>query len=173
MFSIPVVAVLDEASDRGVSLALSVDDPLLEVALETFPQGGLAFRRELLRLGDGRNVSFSAHVVGHRAAWRPALRFMLRQFPDYFVSQVQDLTEFEGLGSYTWNMSKINVTRATSLGFKTNWDLSGTFMPYDGLFLPYQERWENLGPINGGLAKYNVTYEMIEQYYKDLQVHVV
>ncbi len=85
-------------------------------------------------------------------------------------------------------MSKINVTRARKLGFKTNWwiclpcslnrikivyrvafkriqvfiqdfcrDLSGTFMPYDGLFLPYQDTWENLGPINGGLAKYNVT----------------
>ena len=24
------------------------------------------------------------------------------------------------------------------VGFKTNWDLSGTFMPYDGLFYPYQ-----------------------------------
>ena len=43
-------------------------------------------------------------------------------------------------------------------------------MPYDGLFLPYQDRWENLGPINGGLAKYNVTYDMINAYYRDLQV---
>ena len=24
------------------------------------------------------------------------------------------------------------------VGFKTNWDLGGTFMPYDGLFYPYQ-----------------------------------
>ena len=114
------MTVLDEASDRGVSLALSVDDPLLEVALETFPDGGLAFRRELLRLGDGRNVTFSAHLVGHRAAWRPALRFMLGEFPEYFVSSVPDLASFEGLGSYTWNMSKINATRAKSLGFKVN-----------------------------------------------------
>ena len=42
-------------------------------------------------------------------------------------------------------------------------------MPYDGLFLPYQEEWLNLGPINGGLAQYNVTYQMINNYYKRIQ----
>jgi hypothetical protein len=50
-----------------------------------------------------------------------------------------------------------NASYAHAVGFKTNWDLSGTFMPYDGLFLPYTEEWQNLGPINGGLAQYNVT----------------
>ena len=43
-------------------------------------------------------------------------------------------------------------------------------MPYDGLFLPYQEQWLNLGPINGGLAQYNVTYSMIDSYYERIQV---
>lgn len=38
-------------------------------------------------------------------------------------------------------------------------------MPYDGLFLPYQEEWLNLGPINGGLEQYNVTYATMETYY--------
>ena len=52
------------------------------------------------------------------------------------------------------------------VGFKTNWDLGGTFMPYDGLFYPYQEEWLNLGPINEGLDQYNVTYAMINQYYQ-------
>ena len=42
-------------------------------------------------------------------------------------------------------------------------------MPYDGLFLPYQEKWLNLGPINGGLAQYNVTYGMIDQYLARIQ----
>jgi hypothetical protein len=51
----------------------------------------------------------------------------------------------------------------------TNWDLSGTFMPYDGLFLPYEEEWVNLGPINGGLAQYNVSYAMMDRYYEKIQ----
>lgn len=58
-------------------------------------------------------------------------------------------------------------------GFKTNWDLSGTWMPYDGLFLPYvnstSEQWLNLGPINGGLTQYNVTLDMINSYYVAIQ----
>eukprot|EP00658_Telonema_sp_P-2_P039704 TRINITY_DN28378_c0_g1_i1.p2 TRINITY_DN28378_c0_g1~~TRINITY_DN28378_c0_g1_i1.p2 ORF type:complete len:113 (-),score=27.22 TRINITY_DN28378_c0_g1_i1:95-433(-) len=52
---------------------------------------------------------------------------------------------------------------------KTNWDLSGTWMPYDGLFLPYQEEWLNLGPINAGLKQYNVTYPMMDRYYQQIQ----
>lgn len=43
------------------------------------------------------------------------------------------------------------------------------FIRYDGLFLPYQNKWENLGPINGGLAQYNVTYDMINSYYERIQ----
>ena len=43
------------------------------------------------------------------------------------------------------------------------------FHRYDGLFLPYQDEWLNLGPINGGLAQYNVTYPMIDKYYADIQ----
>ena len=35
--------------------------------------------------------------------------------------------------------------------------------------MPYQEKWENLGPINGGLAQYNVTFDMINAYYKQIQ----
>jgi hypothetical protein len=42
-------------------------------------------------------------------------------------------------------------------------------MPYDGLFLPYEEEWANLGPINGGLAQYNVTFDMMDRYYEKIQ----
>jgi hypothetical protein len=42
-------------------------------------------------------------------------------------------------------------------------------MPFDGLFLPYQDKWLNLGPINGGLAQYNVTFPMIDDYYEKIQ----
>ena len=40
----------------------------------------------------------------------------------------QHASEFEGLGSYTWNQQPYNATYAKAVGFKTNWDLSGTFM---------------------------------------------
>ena len=64
---------------------------------------------------------------------------------DGFILNMMDL--------YSWNQQPYNATRANAIGFKTNWDLSGTWMPYDGLFLPYIEEWPNLGPINGGLKQ--------------------
>ena len=33
----------------------------------------------------------------------------------------------------------------------------------------YQEQWLNLGPINQGLQQYNVTFQMINDYYKGIQ----
>lgn len=48
-------------------------------------------------------------------------------------------------------------------------ELSGTFMPYDGLFAPYQDEWLNLGPINEGLPQYNVTYARIEDFDASVQ----
>ena len=93
--------------------------------------------------------------MGHVACYRPALGFMVATFADHFEPWVDEAaaTDFEGLGSYSWNQEPYNASRARALGFKTNWDLSGTWMPYDGLFLPYQDKWLNLGPINGGLKK--------------------
>ena len=95
----------------------------------------------------GYGTRFSAHLLAHAADWRPALRFMTRESPSFFEPPIgaAAAAELEGLGSYSWNLDPLNATRARALGFKTNWDLSGTFMPYDGLFLPYQETWKNLG----------------------------
>jgi hypothetical protein len=167
-FILPLVTVLDPSQGVGISLALSPDDPLLELRLTTSSTGA-SFGRQLLRLGQGRVVHTTAHIYAHSASWRPALQRMTTLFAPYFEPWVDNAEEFEGLGSYSWNQEPYNQTRGRSLGFKTNWDLSGTWMPYDGLFLPYQERWLNLGPINGGLAQYNVTYSKIDDYYQRIQ----
>lgn len=62
-----------------------------------------------------------------------------------------------------------NAIYAAMVGFKTNWDLSGTLMPYDGLFSPYQDTWENLGPINPVLRQCSVTYAQIQGFYESVQ----
>ena len=167
-FSVPVATVLDTPNGVGITLAVSPEDPVMELYLNTTADG-VVFQRELLRIGQGRALSFTAHVVGHAACWRPGLSFMAATFAPFFEPWADDIVDFEGLGSYSWNQAPYNVSRGKALGFKTNWDLSGTFMPYDGLFLPYQDEWLNLGPINGGLAQYNVTYPMINKYYDQIQ----
>ena len=51
-----------------------------------------------------------------------------------------------------------------------DWCICGGFAwADDGLFLPYMDEWPNLGPINGGLKQYNVTYEKMESYYLSIQ----
>ena len=86
----------------------------------------------------------------------------------YVLPHVPDASRFDGLGGYAW-VAPTNASYAASVGFKTNWDLSGTFMPYDGLFAPYQDEWLNLGPINPGLPQYNVTYARIQAFYTSVQ----
>ena len=172
-FSLPIATLLlDEATDAGVSLALDPSDAITELTLHASP-GSLGFERELLRLGDSTRFStrFSAHLIGHAGCYRPGLAFLVGAFPSFFVPPVGDerAADFEGLASYSSNLDRIDAARARALGFKTNWDLSGTFMPYDGLFLPYQEEWPNLGPINRGLSHYNATFDMIEARYRSYQ----
>ena len=86
------------------------NDPLLEVMVHTHSQG-FAFSRELLRIAAGSDVEFTSHLAAHRADFRPALRFQVRAFPSFFVSEVEGLADFEGLGGYTWNMSAANASR--------------------------------------------------------------
>ncbi len=168
MFSVPVATVLPAEVGTAFSVVLNPGDPILELTLAVDARGAL-FGRELLRIGGKNPVTFSAHVIAHASCWRPGLQFATEQFPSFFFPWVEDATAFEGLGSYSWNQQPYNATRAKSIGFKTNWDLSGTWMPYDGLFLPYMDEWPNLGPINGGLKQYNVTYQKMEQYYEQIQ----
>eukprot|EP00041_Stephanoeca_diplocostata_P027866 m.777446 g.777446 ORF g.777446 m.777446 type:complete len:964 (-) comp23264_c0_seq2:304-3195(-) len=169
---IATVAATDarDATPVGFSLALDPADNLLELELSR-NDDTIAFARLLQRLDPehpGDPIAFTAHIVGHKPGWRAGLHWYTTAFSRFFLPKVGNIVDFEGLGSYSWYQGMYNATRATALGFKTNWDLSGTWMPYDGLFLPYQEEWLNLGPINEGLEQYNVTYDVIETYYADI-----
>ena len=57
MFSVPIATVLPAGAGAGFSLALSPEDPVLELTLAV-GASGLRFGRELLRLGSGRPVVF-------------------------------------------------------------------------------------------------------------------
>jgi hypothetical protein len=100
-FVLPVVSLL-LGGQAGVSLVLSPEDPILELDL-TVRADGAAFGRKLLRLGAGRPVAFSAHVIAHAPCWRPALQFATTRFAPYYEPWVEHAARFEGLGSYTWN----------------------------------------------------------------------
>ena len=164
-FTVPLVTLLRAADDFGLTLLLSAEEPLLELLLRA--DGNVVdFARLLRRLGPAATtapVTVTMHVRAHAADWRPALQLLLDAQPRLVLPHATNVSDFDGLGGYSWE-APINKTYADSVGFSTNWELSGTFMPYDGLFAPYQDQWLNLGPINAGLPQYNVTYARIAQF---------
>jgi hypothetical protein len=126
------------------------------------------FARLLRRLSAAAGPAvYTAHLRAHANDWRPALELLLHAFPAFVLPHAANASDFDGLGGYSWQ-APVNASYAASVGFKTLWELSGTFMPYDGLFAPYADEWENLGPINAGLPQYNVTYARIADF--DAQV---
>jgi len=82
MFSVPVATVLP-AAGSGFTLALDPADPILELTLAV-DANGVAFGRELLRIGGANPLRFSAHVVAHAGCWRPGLQFLTAEFPTFF-----------------------------------------------------------------------------------------
>jgi hypothetical protein len=164
------VTLLRAADDFGLTLLLSAEEPLLELLLRA--EGNVVdFARLLRRLGPAATtapVAVTMHLRAHAADWRPALQLLLDEHPRLVQPHAAGASGFDGLGGYSWQ-APVNRTYADSVGFRTNWELSGTFMPYDGLFAPYQDEWLNLGPINAGLPQYNVTYGRIDDFDASVQ----
>jgi hypothetical protein len=170
--TMPLVTLLRAADDFGLTLLLSPEqegEPLLEVLLRV--DGARVDLARLLRrlaLGAPAAVTMTAHLRAHAADWRPALQLLLDVHPSLVLPHAPNSADFAGLGGYSWQ-APLNASYARSVGFHTNWELSGTFMPYDGLFAPYADEWLNLGPINAGLPQYNVTYASIAAFDEAVQ----
>ena len=162
-FTIPLATLLRPGDDFGLTLLLSPGDPLLELLLRVDGQRvDLVRLLRRLSLGGGA-AAYTAHLRAHASDWRPALQLLLQAHPAFVLPHAAGVHEFDGLGGYSWQ-PPLNATYAAAVGFRTNWELSGTFMPYDGLFAPYAQEWLNLGPINAGLPQYNVTYSAIDAF---------
>jgi hypothetical protein len=160
--TIPLVTLMNENDNFGATILLAPTDHLLQVLLQV-NMSDVRFVRMLRRFSTGVPINVTMHIRAHDSDWRPALELLLNTFPSFVLPHAVNASDFDGLGGYSW-VAPVNETYANEVGFKTNWELSGTFMPYDGLFAPYQEEWLNLGPINAGLPQYNVTYGLISTF---------
>jgi hypothetical protein len=147
---------------------LNLRENISEVVLAV-ASSSVSLSRQLLRFQPGQghnNVSLSALLTAHHADWRAGLNRTLQAFPSFFASVHPNASDFEGLGGYSWSKGVFNATRARQLGYRTNWDLSGTWMAYQGLFLGYTPSWLNLGPVAEGIDQYNVTPATIAAAYQ-------
>jgi hypothetical protein len=168
-FTVPLATLMRASDDLGVTLLVSPRDPILDLLLRV-ENASIAFLRLFQRLDPGASAALSVtmYLRAHAADWRPALALYQDEFPEFVFPKNVDADVVDGLGGYSWQ-APLNKSYADSVGFATNWELSGTFMPYDGLFAPYQEQWLNLGPINAGLPQYNVSFERINAFDESVQ----
>jgi hypothetical protein len=143
--SLPLISILDPARDTGISLVLSPEDVLLNVDLAVTADGQVRFTRTNHRLGGGKTVKFTMHLVAHEASWRGGLRFMTARYPQFFEAPNPRAHKIGGCGAYSTGEQAIDVAKFKKMAFGFNWKLSDDF-PYMGMFIPpvknADEKWQ-------------------------------
>jgi hypothetical protein len=135
LFSIPLVSILEEKSDTGVSLVLSPEDTLLDLNLRTLASGELVFSREYHRISAALTVRFAMDIVAHEAGWRGGLRWMTANYPEFFDPNIPLADEIAGTGAYSSLETAFDLDKMKKMAFGVNWKASFDF-PYMGMFLP-------------------------------------
>ncbi len=133
--ALPLFTVLAPGSDAGLSLLLAPDDVLLTMDLAVSESGQLQFTRTNHRIGDGKTLKFTMHLVSHEASWRGGLRFMTGRYPQFFEAPNPRAHQIAGCGAYSTGEREIDVAKFKKMAFGFNWKLSDDF-PYMGMFIP-------------------------------------
>ncbi|MCX6873493.1 MAG: hypothetical protein NTW21_06755 [Verrucomicrobia bacterium] len=149
---IPVASFLEPETDRGISLIVSPDQPMLWMQLSTSQDGTMLFRHRVLRLGGGKTVKLTADIVTHEADWRGGLRWMVARYPEYFNPPNPRADELAGCGAYSHYQGEVDVARYKKMGFRVNW-LSSFDWPYFGMYLPPVPRWKSAGHNSDGRSE--------------------
>ena len=134
-FVVPLVTVLEEAEDLGLSLVQSPEDLVLDMKLNVRADGQLVFSRTNHRLEIGRPVKFAMDLVAHPADWRCGLGWMVTRYTPYFEPPNQAVHQLAGCGAYSSHTEITNPGHLMRMAFRVNWKASYDF-PYMGMFLP-------------------------------------
>ena len=132
---VPLATVLEPTGGVGLSLALSLEDLLLDLTLTTGSDGRVTFSRLFHRIGGGRTVRFAADLVAHEADWRGGLRWMAGRYKAFFDPPNPLAHEIAGTGAYSAHGTDFDADKLRRMAFAVNWKASFDF-PYMGMFLP-------------------------------------
>ena len=169
--SIPIACFLEPGQDLGITLALSPEDDLLDLAVRTTSAGDVAFSRLNHRISRDRAVSFTADLVAHAADWRPGLAWMAARYPRYFDPAVSSADDIAGTAAYSTYQGELDVDKLRKMAFRVNWQASYEF-PYFGMFLPPcppDEEWVNTRGVRTSQNSLNAYYERM----RTLDFHVL
>jgi hypothetical protein len=137
LFSIPVATFSEPSHDAGLSVALALDDTLLDLTLDTSCDGSTVFTHLFHCISAEAPVSFTVDLIPHEASWRGGLRYLVQRYPEYFDPVNRKLAvELSGTAAYPNSRGpSIDAARMKAMAFRTIWMASFDF-PYMGLFQP-------------------------------------
>jgi hypothetical protein len=147
-FCIPLATVADEVSDAGVSIALSPDDVLLDMTMDTTAAGGIKFSRLFRRISESSPVDFAMDLTAHEPDWRGGLRWMTERYPEYFHPPLASAGELGGTAAYSTYEGDLDVEKFKRMALTVNWKMASDF-PYIGMWMPPVpdgEKWTRLKP---------------------------
>ena len=166
IFCIPVATFADPKHDVALTLALSPEDEMLDLTLQTKADGTICFSRLNHRIGgrkSGEPLRFAMDLFAHPADWRPALGWMARRYPRYFEPALPAAHDIAGCGAYSSYEGALDP-KFRKMAFRVNWRSSFDF-PYMGMFIPPlendEERWPRFMQPEG--APDNVARTSIRQ----------
>ncbi len=146
-FCFPMATVADPGT--AMTVALSPEDVLMEMTLETTSSGGVKFSRLFRRLAGPTSARYSLDLTAHEPAWRGGVRWMSERYPEYFQPPLASVGELGGTGAYSSFEGDLDVEKMKRMAFTVNWKASFDF-PYQGLFIPPVpdgEKWARRTPF--------------------------
>ena len=149
-FCIPLATVAEEEHGAALSVALSPEDVLLDMTMETSAAGGVKFSRLFRRLSGQSPVNFALDLVAHEADWRGGLCWMTERYPEYFHPPLSSADELGGTGAYSSYEGDLDAEKYKRMAFTVNWKASFDF-PYQGMFIPPVpdgEQWPRRTPLS-------------------------
>ncbi len=148
-FCIPLVTLIEEQGDRGLTLALSPDDVPCKLDFRSSADGHMVFSRTNLRISKDRPVRLAMDLVAHEGDWRPALGWMAKRYPEYFNPPNPKAATIAGCGAFCSSYAgDLDADKMKAMGAGVNWGFGFTF-PYIGMYLPYVKEGEEWTSFEG------------------------
>jgi hypothetical protein len=172
----PFVTILSadpDALDAAISAhAAPTDVPMdTHLLLQGASVGGVCFSRAHHRISNFAPVELDIDLVGHEADWRAALGWNTQAWAEYWEPHNPEVfPSSAGTGSYSYWLGSLDQTPSyNAMAYKTNWDLSGRFFPYMGMFLPpVAPGTEWLNDAEGTQPRANVSFAIIGAWYRKM-----
>ncbi len=153
-YVLPLISVMEPASDSAVTVALPADANIPHLQFEWRNASTLRLRLEHRSMGEGKPSALKLLFFAHRADYRAALKAYSDRFPHYF-KPVQPRGEWEGAFWYHHIHDHPDLTEMARQNVRFTWTSFwfthlGEYLPEEPEWYPYTyAKWWKLGqPMN-------------------------